>query len=116
MGIRKEISLLISSIFLAANVHAGSDNTVGKVTALRYAEDGVYVQFENTPTACNGGSQYRMHGVLQTTHANYNTLVSGLISAHATQKKVEWLFYLDSSVPATCNTSLLVITALEVSQ
>lgn len=102
--------LLVLISFIA---RAGSDSTVGKITALRYSEEGVYIQFENPPVDCNGGSLSRMHGILQTTHANYKTLVSGLLSAYLAEKDIQWLFYLDSSIPASCNTSLLVITAFE---
>ncbi len=108
---------VIISILLVGNVFAGADDNISKITSLRYAEDGIHIQFDTPPTACNSGSQNRMHAILQkASHSNYETVASGLMAAYAANQTIKWIFYLDSSVPTSCNSSLLILTALEVGQ
>ena len=53
MILRKTLLLSLLSIFISGHVFAGADSNINSITALRFSEEGVYVQFENTPAACH---------------------------------------------------------------
>jgi len=67
-----------------------------KVTSLRMADNGVYIQFSPAPSACNGGTQYRMHArVRHSVSENYNAIVSTLLTAFTTDQTFKYIWYSD---------------------
>ena len=89
-----------------------------KVTSLRMAGDGVYIQFSPAPSACNGGDQYRMHARVQhSVSGNYNTMVSTLLTAYTTGQTFKFIWY--SALPAgftSCgNNEILELIMVEFS-
>jgi len=75
---------------------AGRESGPFKVTSLRMADNGVYIQFSPAPSACNGGDQYRMHARVQhSVSKNYNGMVSTLLTAFTTGQTFKYIWYSD---------------------
>jgi len=87
--------MLVSSV-----VSAGYQYGPFKVTSLRAAADGVYVEFSPAPDACKSGSNYRMHARVKFTEPeteNYKAKVSMLLTAYTTGQRFKYIWYYDTA-------------------
>lgn len=113
------LALLVFIIFSHSAI-AGGQNGPLKVSSLRVGDDGVYIQFNPAPSACNGGNQYRMHArVRHSISKNYDALVSSLLTAYTTGQSLNYIWFNDlpSGVEACSNNGgeLLELTMIEFS-
>lgn len=81
------------------------------VKSIRTGSGGFYVEFSPAPANCNGGDQYRMHAVVETSNPNYKEMVSMLITAYTAGKKVAYIWISGSG----CSTSsILTLEIIEM--
>lgn len=76
------------------------------VSKLRFGKSGVYVALNPAPSGCQGGTHYRMHfKVLADPEAPnqdwYHDMVAGLLSAHASGQKLNYIWYSDEGECST---------------
>lgn len=94
----KSLKTIVFLILCCASTTAlaGGESGPFKVISLRTGNDGVYIQFNPAPSACNGGSQYRMHArVRHSVSENYNGMVSTLLTAFTTDQTLKYIWYSD---------------------
>lgn len=92
----KPLKNLLFLCLLLSSVSYGFDYEGGPFTVskLRIGHGGVSIALDPAPKGCDGGSQYRMH--LRVSKANqqeYDDMVAGLIAAHATGQKLQFIWY-----------------------
>lgn len=110
--------LWILTLVVSVEVLAGGQGGMFRVASLRVGSDATFVQFDPAPSACNGGSHYRMHArVKASAMENYDAMVSTLLSAYMAEQRIRYIWYHDlpSGVQA-CNDAggILDITMIEL--
>ena len=99
---------------------AGGQGGNFKIVSLRVSGDATYIQFSPAPTACNGGSHYRMHARVRVTSSeNYEAMVSTLLSLYMSNQTLRYIWYQDLSAGITaCSDSggILELTMMELKQ
>ena len=103
------LPILLVAEVCNAQVWEGGGKTV---TALRFGSNGVSVQFNPAPAACNGGNNYRMHAHLYKDHPNYNSLLSALITLKTTKTPLQHLWLSDEDVACSA-THILKLESFE---
>ncbi|WP_316674838.1 hypothetical protein [uncultured Tolumonas sp.] len=81
------------------------------VSSLRFAPEGLYVQFNPAPASCGGGNQYRMHARVPNTATNYKELISALLTAYTTGQSLNFIFVKNEGVCSS--TSILELYMVE---
>lgn len=117
------IRLMFAICFLlfSTSAYCGGQNGPFSITSLRFGDDGIYMQFSPAPTACNGGSQYRMHArVRHSVSNNYQVLAGVLLTAYTAKQNLRYIWYTDlPSNAEACSSSgpnILELTMLELAE
>jgi len=103
-----------SLIFLSFEVFATAYEAGNKnITGMRFYADGVLIRLNPAPNNCNGGDQYRMHVRLPKTHLNYESMLSGLLTARASNMPIKYLWVSNEGI--TCNqANILMLESYEI--
>jgi len=87
---------VVCHIFFVPVVFAGGEGGDFKITSLRISGEGVLVRFDPAPSACNGGTLYRMHAIVgRDVSPNYKVLVSALLTAYTAGVHFRYIWYAD---------------------
>ena len=103
-------------VLVCCNALAGQEGGNFKVSSLRLWNGHVFVRFDPAPAACNGGSNWRMHAMVNANAENLNELLSTLLVSYTAGHTLSWIWFEDlpQGVTACDANNMLNIYAVEM--